>query len=153
MGMILRNSLALVLTVVVTVGAIAFASSRVEAAEVLSSVQAVSCPAAKLTHWQASTEHEKLTFLFGFVTMLELEREWQGKTPLPIRQSINGSWAKGLAGKTLGDLSGALDDYVAQNPNKLEETVVGTLGRLFVVPEMTDKEKADAKRHYQQIKK
>ena len=152
MRTILRNCLALVLASTVAFGAAALLPSKSDAAERLASVSAVSCPAVQLKHWKVSTKQEKLAFLFGFATMLEMEKEWQAGAPLSISHSIASSWVRGLSGKTLGDLSNALDQYVAQNPDKMENTVVGVLGRLYVAPAMSQAEKNEARLRYEQIK-
>lgn len=151
MRTILRISLALVLAGVVTLGAAALYASKSEASEKLAQAPAVSCPSLLLKHWKASSQDEKLAFLFGVVTMLEMEKEWQAGAPLAISSSITPSWVRGLSGQSLGDLREALDSYVAQNPDKMEESVMLALGRLFVVPKLTQAEKAEARLHYRQI--
>ena len=81
-----------------------------------------------------------------------MEKEWQGNMPLAINNSITPTWVRGLQGRTLGELCSALDTYVAQNPDKMEDSVAGTLGRLFVAPKLTQSEKEVARAHYRQIK-
>lgn len=152
MRTIVRNSLALVLASAVAFGAVALAPVQSNADQRLASVQAVSCPSVQLKHWKSSSQHEKLAFLFGFATMLEMEKEWQGDKPLTIGYSITASWVRGLAGKTLGDLSKALDDYIAQHPDDTESSVIGVLGRIYVSPALTPAEKEEARAHYRQIK-
>lgn len=114
--------------------------------------QSGSVPVVTLEHWRDSTPNERYAFLIGFVTMLEMEKEWQGDKPLTIGYSITASWVRGLAGKTLGDLSKALDDYIAQHPDDTESSVIGVLGRIYVSPALTPAEKEEARAHYRQIK-
>lgn len=119
----------------------------------LSRASAVSCPVVKLKHWQASGQNEKLAFLFGFATMLELERDWQHGQALPISRSINQSWVKGLSGKTLGDIAGAIDAYVEKHPDRLEEPVLKVIGRMYVRPALSPAERREAGDRYEQIRK
>ena len=87
----------------------------------LSESKALSFPDIKLKHWKASSQSEKLSFLAGFASMIELEREWQGKNPLSIEQSTVGSWVKGFADVRFSDISTALDQYAEQNPDQDEK--------------------------------
>lgn len=118
----------------------------------LADVSAVSCPVLTLKHWQASSDNEKMAFLLGLASMLELERWWQNDQPLPISSSITQSWVRGLAGKTLGQMAAALDDYVAKHPDRLDESVLRTLGRMYVRPVLSPAEKKDAGDRYEQIR-
>ena len=119
----------------------ALAQSGVPAAE---SVKADQLPALRLTHWKASTVDEQNAFLFGFATMLDLEKEWQGKKPLGIKQSLTGSWVKGLSGVTVKQMREAVDGYIAANPQDGERQVVEVLWFHFVQPKLSAQEKKDA---------
>lgn len=146
-----RGMMALVLTGTVAMGALAVLPATSSAADTLESVSAVSCPLVTMKHWKASDRDEKLAFLFGFASMLEMEKEWQGGKPLPIDKSIAPSWVRGLSGKTLGQLCDALDEYAAKYPDALEISVVEVLGRLYVAPQLTATEKKVAGAHYRQL--
>jgi hypothetical protein len=136
----------------VSLGCLAAApQARAERTE-LADVSAVNCPVVRLNHWQASTRTEKLAFLFGLVSMLELERHWQQGQPLPIERSINQSWVKGFTGKTLGEIADALDDFAAKNPDRLEMPVLVAIGRLYVRPSLTPAERKAAGDRYEQIR-
>ena len=124
------------------------AASRQEKIERIS---AVNCPAVRLSHWQNSSEQERFAFLFGLVTMLEVEREWQGSKPLPVNRSTVGTWSRGLAGVTLKAMDTALAEYIAANPDKLDMPVVEALGRIYVRPEMSDSELALARSRYAEM--
>lgn len=147
-----RLPLALVLACAVAVsGLVAAPASGAAAESAMAGIEAVKCPTIRLKHWQSSSSEEKLAFLLGFCTMLELEKDWQAQKPLPISQSINQSWAKGLTGKTLGDLVDAVDRYAAANPEKGEKPVLVVLGQLFVRPAMSDQEREAARKRYEEL--
>lgn len=117
----------------------------------LKRVEAVECPAVKLKHWQNSPEQERYAFLFGFVTMIEVEREWQGAKPLPANRSTVGGWVRGLSGVTLKAMDAALEQYIANNPDKLEMPVVEALGRIYVRPAMTEADMSKARERWSEI--
>ncbi|MDL2279220.1 hypothetical protein LJC15_00965 [Desulfovibrio sp. OttesenSCG-928-G11] len=119
----------------------------------LSGVSAVSCPVLTLKHWQASTEKEKMAFLLGLASFLELERWWQHDQPLPVSRSITQSWVKGLAGTTLGQMATALDAYVEKHPDRLDEPVLKVLGRMYVRAALSPAEKKEAGDRYEQIRR
>lgn len=148
----IRHLMAFSLAGIMAVSGLVVSPSLSPAAEELSSVQATSCPSVLLKHWKASTRQEKLAFLFGFVSMLEMEKEWQAGRNRSIRDSITPSWVRGLSGKTLGELSDALDGYIAENPDKLDASVLGTLGRMYVAPQLSNAERKEAAARYRQIK-
>ncbi|MDL2316678.1 hypothetical protein LJC59_06320 [Desulfovibrio sp. OttesenSCG-928-A18] len=110
----------------------------------LAKVEAVHCPMLRLEHWKASSDQEKMAFLFGFATMLEIEREWQGSVPVPLDRSLNSSWTRGFAGVTIGQMRDALDRYVTEHPDQLDKSVVWALGRMYVRPKLSAAEHAVA---------
>ena len=125
---------------------------QASAAEALAGVNAVNCPVVRLDNWRNSPRNEKLAFLFGFATLLELEKEWQHNKPLPIKQSVVGSWVRGLDGVTLGQMCDALDKYVAQHPEQLERSVLEALGSIYVRPKMTQSEISAAAKRAEEIR-
>lgn len=114
--------------------------------------EAMSLPALTLQNWQASAKNEKLSFLFGLATMVELEKEWQGGQPLPISQSLNESWVRGLDGVSLGTMSAALDKYADEHPTLSQMSVLEALGRIYVRPKLNEAERNEALVKAQQIK-
>lgn len=103
----------------------------------------------KLTNWDASSHAEKMAFLIGFATMIELEHEWQAKHPLPIDKSTVPSWVKGFAGVKLSDIVDAVDKYSAAHPAEGEKNVLLVLSEIYVQPKLTDAEVAASKKHYE----
>lgn len=108
--------------------------SRIEAGAQL---RADRSPLVQMRHWQTSTREEKQAFLAGMVTMIELEKEWQGrdgKKPLPFDKSLNNSWIQGLDGQTLGALVNVLDAHAKAKPEDMNRPVVEVLWYLYAQP-------------------
>lgn len=114
---------------------------------------AASRPHVDLKAWKASSHEEKLAFLYGITTFLQLEREWQSKQPLPINQSIVGSWVRGFEGVSLRDMVSTVDAYIARNPDMLDKSVLEILGRTYIRPKLTEAERRDAARRVYEILK
>lgn len=113
----------------------------------------VECPRVTLAHWKASSHDERMSFLLGFVTMLEMERFWQGNKSLNANQSLNGMWARGLSGVTLDQMRASVDQYVVEHPDQEDMSVVGVLAKTYVQPKMTAAERRQADEHYSRLKK
>lgn len=124
----------------------AFAASSIATGEVASQY-----PSFTMDHWKHSGKDEKMGFLFGFLSALEMEKEWQGGKFLPISKSTVGSWVKGLSGMTLDQIRESLDSYIEQNPDKKDVNVLEVLGLMFVRPKMTPAERKEAGDHYAKI--
>lgn len=116
------------------------------------SVSAIAVPAVQLKHWENSTVQERRAFLMGFVSMLEMERAWQGKTEVPITQSTVSTWCRGLTGVTIPEMDNALNEYIKDNPKASERTVIEALGRIYVRPKLSQKERGEAAKRYDVIK-
>lgn len=93
-------------------------------------------PTVTMRDWKNSTADERYSFLAGFSTMLELERGWQGDSPLPIKQSLIGSWAKGLANVSIRQMDAAIAEYSAANADDADRLVVDFLWYHFVQPKI-----------------
>jgi len=150
MQSIVRFTTAAVLTAALALGGLCLVPAPGKAD--LADVSAVSCPIVRLKHWQSSGDKEKLSFLFGIASMLEMEREWQNGQPLPVSRSIVQPWVKALSGKTLGQIAEALDAYIKQYPDRLEEPVLKALGELYVRDALSPKERQEAGARYRQVK-
>lgn len=98
------------------------------------SADVTKAPIVTLKNWKDANDHERYSFLLGFITAIELEKEWQGKQPLPFSRSLNSSWVKGLSGVPLATLNKRLLDYIEQNPDKLERPVVEVAWFEYVQP-------------------
>lgn len=136
--------LIVMLAVPAAVSAEGLAKDTVRDADAFSPVQ--------LRHWKNSPQNERYAFLIGFFSILELEHAWQGKQALPISQSINSSWVRGLSGKTLQEISAAVDQYYHFNPGAEDTPVVEVIGRIYVKPVLTEAERKAAAARYDKLK-
>ena len=100
-------------------------------------------PAVRLREWKSSTDDEQRAFLFGFVTMLELEKEWQGKKPVSPSRSLISCWTKGLNGVSPRQMGKTIDAYVAAHPEDNDMQVVEILWFQYVHPKLTPQELAE----------
>jgi hypothetical protein len=148
---VLHKPLAAIIVGMMAIGLSLFAADDARAAGKLGVKEAVNCPTVRLQHWQEASKQERMAFLLGFATMLEMEKEWQGEKPLSIKKSINHTWVRGLDGVTFGEMAKSLDEYIAQNPDKLDMPLPEALGRIYVAPKMTEQEIEEAAEHYQAI--
>lgn len=113
--------------------------------------QEASQVAVSLKTWKDSTEQERYGFLVGFMTMLELEKKWQGDKPLPLKQSLVASWSRGLSDMSLKQIHDAINEYIAANPGDMDRQVVEVMWFKFAQPKVT--EKVDAPEQVKQGKK
>ncbi|GAB6035530.1 hypothetical protein JCM15519_00890 [Fundidesulfovibrio butyratiphilus] len=88
-------------------------------------------------NWKNSTPEEKLAFIAGMTTIIELEKEVQG--PDPQGKSLIPGWVKGLSKYKLKDIVAALDDYFAKKPDQLDRPVVEVLWVEVAEPNMIKK--------------
>lgn len=111
----------------------------------------LSLPSVTLSHWKNSSKSERMAFLLGFLTAIEMEKEWQGKKGLPISMSTTRSWVKGLEGINIEQIDKGLDRYIAQHPDEMDAPVLRVLGVMYVRPKLTPVERKDAAERYKQI--
>jgi len=106
-------------------------------AHALGTEQNGSAPVVTLKMWDSSSSLEQYAFLAGIVSMLELEKEWQGqKGILPLRQSMIGSWCAGLDGMSLIQIHSAVNSYSMNNPLKQDRLVLDVLWSELVQPKL-----------------
>ncbi|SHN61589.1 hypothetical protein [Desulfovibrio litoralis] len=101
-------------------------------------IETVTAPQVTLKMWQDSTQNERYAFLLGFVSMLELEKEWQGKKPVPFRQSLIGTWSKALDGVTVKQMYETVENHIKTNPGDINVTVLQVLWYDMVQPKVND---------------
>lgn len=101
---------------------------------------AVHFPFIQLHHWKNTPAPERHAFLAGFVSMLELERLWQGPNALPVNRSVVGTWVKGLSNVTLRDMDASLNQYIKTHPNDMDKSVLEILGLVYVRPKLSMEE-------------
>ena len=115
------------------------------------SAQEASQVAVSLKTWKDSTEQERYGFLVGFMSMLELEKKWQGDKPLSLKQSLVPSWSKGLSDISLKQIHDTINEYIAANPGDMDRQVVEVMWFKFAQPKVT--EKVDTPEQVKQSKK
>lgn len=96
----------------------------------------------KMSDWKDSGPRQRYAFLVGFMSMLDLENEWQAannKTPLPFKQSLVSSWAQALESKSLQEIYRGLNRYLKENPGQLDKPVTEVMWFTFVQPTIQEK--------------
>lgn len=96
-------------------------------------------PLVTMRHWRDSTSGERYSFLIGFITMLELEKEWQGREDggiLPFDKSLAASWVTGFAHRPLSEIYNGLNKHLADHPGELERPVAEVMWFIFVQPRL-----------------
>jgi len=85
-------------------------------------------------HWVKASEGERLAYLLGMGTIIELEKEYQGEKP--IAESLNHKLVKGLHDHTFREIKQHLDNYYKQNPGQLDRPVVEVIWYELVAPDL-----------------
>lgn len=104
-----------------------------------STSEVIYLPVITLNDWKQSTYAERMGFLAGFLSALDLEKEWQGKKPLPLEKSLNYSWIKGFAGVSMTEIADTTNAYVAKHPEDLNRPLVEYLWYAYAQPKVTEK--------------
>ena len=100
---------------------------------------AMDFPVVTLQHWKNASQDARYAFLIGFVTAIEMEKQWQGKTPLPLEKSLNNTWAKGFGNVTLKNINDNINLYVVENPDNLDLSLVEYLWYAYAQPQVNEK--------------
>lgn len=96
----------------------------------------------KMSDWKDSRPGQRYAFLIGFMSMLDLENEWQkanNEKALPFKQSLVSSWAAALEKKSLQEIYRGLNRYAKENPDQLDKPVTEVMWFTFVQPTVTEK--------------
>ncbi|WP_243367190.1 hypothetical protein [Fundidesulfovibrio soli] len=86
-------------------------------------------------HWINATDGERLAFIAGLTTMVELEKEVQGDNLPPVQKSLIPSWVRGLSRYTLKEIVAAMDKAFAKKPELKSKPVVEVLWYEVAIPE------------------
>lgn len=86
-------------------------------------------------NWVNATEGERLAFIAGLTTMVELEKEVQGDNLPPVQKSLIPSWVRGLSRYTLKEIVAAMDKVFATKPDLKSKPVVEVLWYEVAIPE------------------
>jgi len=100
--------------------------------------QELTFPVITGEHWMNATPEERLAFIAGLTTMIEMEKEVQGISPLNDQRSLIPAWVKGLSRFKLKDIVAALDDVFKKKPEMKSKPVVEVLWYEVAFPQ-TDK--------------
>ncbi|MFP5220802.1 MAG: hypothetical protein ACLGSA_00795 [Acidobacteriota bacterium] len=88
-------------------------------------------------NWMNASPDERLAFIAGLTTMIEMEKEVQGITPLTDQRSLIPAWVKGLSRFKLKDIVAALDDVFKKKPELKSKPVVEVLWYEVAFPQET----------------
>ncbi len=104
---------------------------------ILAGILAIGCGSAQAAnstfpvvtgeHWVNASPDEKLAFIAGLTTMIELEKEVQGNTPPENQRTLIPAWVSGLSRFTLKDIVAKLDDVFKNKPELKAKPVVEVL--------------------------
>lgn len=90
-------------------------------------------------HWVNATPDERLAFIAGMTTMIELEKEVQGPTPPESQRTLIPAWVSGLSRFTLKEIAAALDDVYKKQPALKSKPVVEVLWYEVAFPKTDSK--------------
>ena len=117
----------------------AFAQTTQSVSDKVEAAPGTTTPTVTMKTWKMSSEAERYSFLAGFVTMLELEREWQGANAVPIKQSLIGSWSQGLSNVSIRTMDEDIEAYINSSDANMDRLVVDFLWFNYVQPTVTEK--------------
>lgn len=86
-----------------------------------------SFPVVTGEHWVNASPDERLAFIAGMTTMIELEKEVQGTAPPENQRTLIPAWTSGLSRYTLKEIVAALDDVYKKQPALKSKPVVEVL--------------------------
>ncbi|GFK95132.1 hypothetical protein NNJEOMEG_02990 [Fundidesulfovibrio magnetotacticus] len=89
--------------------------------------QANQFPVITGEHWVNATPEERLAFIAGLTTMVELEKEVQGDNPPPDQRTLVPAWVQSLSRFKLKEIVAALDEVFAKQPDMKAKPVVEVL--------------------------
>lgn len=100
---------------------------------------ALDFPVVTLQHWKEASNDARYAFLIGFVSAIEMEKQWQGKTPLPLEVSLNNTWSKGFGNVSLKNINDNINLYIIENPDNLNVPLVEYLWYAYAQPQVNEK--------------
>lgn len=98
--------------------------------------QAGKLPLVTGKHWTKATQGEKVSYLLGMGTIIELEKEYQGEKPL--KDSLNSKLVQGLSDHTFKEIKDHVDAYYKEHPEKLDVPVVEVIWYELVAPDLKE---------------
>lgn len=113
--------------------------TRGERSAALTQKEALDFPVVTLGHWKNSTEDSRYSFLIGFTSAIEMEKQWQGRNPLRLEHSLNYTWARGFDGVSLRNIHDNINAYIMANPDNLDLPVIEYLWYAYAQPQVNEK--------------
>lgn len=101
--------------------------------------EALDFPVVTLRHWKDSSTDARYGFLIGFTSAIEMEKQWQGKRPLRLEESLNHTWAKGFDNVSLRNIYDNISAYIMANPDHLGMPLVEYLWYAYAQPQVNEK--------------
>ena len=102
----------------------------------ISTVARAELPVIDGEHWTASDSDSKLAFLMGMATMVKVEQNLLGDPPPPGTTSFAPALAKGIGDMTLTEVMNRLDALYADNPDRMDESVIALIWQEIAIPRL-----------------
>jgi hypothetical protein len=112
---------------------------KAEAKAAVKQKDALDFPVVTLQHWKEGSVEARYGFLIGFTSAIEMEKQWQGKKPLKLEDSLINTWVRGFDGVTLKNIYDNIETYVAANPDNLQLSLVEYLWYAYAQPQVKEK--------------
>ncbi len=117
--------------------------AKAEAAAAVKQKDALDFPVVTLQHWKEGSVEARYGFLIGFTSAIEMEKQWQGKKPLKLEESLINTWVRGFDGVTLKAIYDNIEAYAAANPDNLQLSLVEYLWYTYAQPQVREKVSKD----------
>lgn len=118
--------------------ALAFGALLVAAPAMLRA-ETKSFPVVTGENWVKSSPAERLAFITGLTTMIELEKEVQGANPPADQKTLIPAWESGLSRFSLKQIVDALDNVYKKKPELKAKPVVEVLWYEVAFPQTASK--------------
>ncbi|MDL2284777.1 hypothetical protein LJC19_06525 [Oxalobacter sp. OttesenSCG-928-P03] len=114
-------------------------ATRAEAKAAVTQKEALDFPVVTLQHWKDGSKDARYGFLIGFTSAIEMEKQWQGKKPLKLEQSLINTWVRGFDGVTLKNIYDNIESYIQANPDNMQLSLVEYLWYVYAQPQVNEK--------------
>lgn len=93
-------------------------------------------PVVTGVNWLKASPEERLAFVTGMTTIIELEKEVQARDGSVQGKGLVSSWVAGLSPYKLTDIVAIIDGYYAKEPGRLDRSVVEVMWFEAAVPNL-----------------
>jgi len=87
--------------------------------------------------WKRLGRDEKLAYLWGVFTVVEVERQLMAAEPSLTVENFSAKAAEAEQGKTLEELMEIIDGFYQENPDKEDLSVIRVVWDVTIVPNIT----------------